>query len=155
MNRLAQIGVLGSAAGGVFFFLGLFPFSVSADATPGVGVIQIGSVLTGLFLLVAGAYLVVYALIHRDQPRSLMRDIGVRLGMTGLVFAAAALLADVMGFGSHEVQDGSLFGWLQALGMLIGFLIASIGVLVYATAEALNAWLESLTQNFGPGNEQQ
>jgi hypothetical protein len=63
-----------------------------------------------------------------------MRDIAVRLGMTGLVFSAAAMLADLMGFGSHVGGEGPLFGWLQAAGMLTGFVISAIGVFLYGAA---------------------
>ncbi|HEC24321.1 MAG TPA: hypothetical protein ENI95_15545 [Chloroflexi bacterium] len=131
MSRLAQLGVFITVLGGVILFLGLFPFAVDADATPGIGMAQMGAMLTGLFMLVLGAYVVVYAMVHRGRPRTLMRDIGIRMGMTGLVFAAAATLADVMGFGSHTTESGPLFGWLQATGMLIGFGIASLGVIIY------------------------
>lgn len=118
--------------GGVIFFMGLFPFAMGLDSTIGIGVSQILATLAGLFLLVFGAYVVAYAMLHRGQPPNLMRDIGVRLGMTGLVIATAAALADVMGFGSHSAQvDGVLFGWLQAAGLMGGFIISALGVMIY------------------------
>lgn len=131
MNRLTQFGVFCVVLGGVLLFLGLFPFAVDAEAVPGIGLTQIFTMLAGLFLLVVGAYVVVYAIMHRGQPRTLRRDVGVRLGMTGLLFAAAAMLADVLGYGSHSPVEGPLFGLAQAAGMVIGFLIAAFGVLVY------------------------
>ncbi len=133
MSRLVQLGIFCIVLGGVILFLGLFPFAVDIDTTPGIGLVQILGMQIGLLLLIGGAYTVVYAILHRGRPRSLMRDIGVRLGMTGLVFSAAATLADVMGFGSHT-NAGPVFGWLQAAGMLAGFLIAAIGVVVYGAA---------------------
>src|SRR5688572_19696010 len=114
MSRLAQFGLFSGVLGGVVLFLGLFPSAIDADWTPDIGLTQIVGMQIGLSLLIIGAYTVVYALIHRGHPRSLMRDIGVRLGMTGLVFSAAATMADVMGFGSHTTDAGPLFGWLQA-----------------------------------------
>lgn len=134
MIRLAQFGVFLVMVGGVVLFLGLFPFAADIDATPGVGIAQILGILAGLFVLVTGAYVMVYALVHRGSPTTLLRDVGVRLGMTGLVFATAATLADLMGFGSHTGSGGFLFGWLQATGMLVGFVIAAIGVLIYGIA---------------------
>ena len=131
MNRLAQLGVFCAVLGGVILFLGLFPFAVDADDTPGIGLAQILAMFAGLFLLILGAYVVVFATIHQGRPRTLVRDIGVRMGMTGFVFAAASTLADVMGFGSHVSGDDVLFGWLQAAGMLIGFGISALGVLIY------------------------
>ncbi len=134
MSRLAQFGLLGAISGGVILFLGLFPSAIDADNTPGIGLIQIVTMQVGLLLLVIGAYVVVYALVHRGRPRTLMRDIAVRLGMTGLVFSAAAMMADLMGFGSHVRGDGPFFGWLQAAGMLVGFVISAIGVFLYGAA---------------------
>ncbi len=131
MSRLAQLGIFCVVLGGVILFLGLFPGAVDADGTPGIGTAQILAILTGLSLLVLGAYIVVYAMIHRGRPRTLVRSIGVRMGLTGLVFAAAATLADIMGFGSHTGNSGPLLGWLQAVGMLVGFAFSALGVLIY------------------------
>jgi hypothetical protein len=131
MSRLAQLGVFSLVLGGVVLFLGVFPSAVDADSVAGIGLLQIVTMLVGLVLIVLGAYVVVYALFHRGTPSTLTRDIGIRLGLTGMVIAAAATLADTMGFGSHTSADGPLFGWLQALGMLFGFGIAALGVLMY------------------------
>src|SRR4051812_20392404 len=90
MSRLAQLGLLLAVFGGVVLFLGVFPSAVDADNTQGIGLVQIGAMQVGLSLLILGAYTVVYATVHRGRPRNLMRDIGVRLGATGLVFSAAA-----------------------------------------------------------------
>jgi len=94
---------------------------------------QILAILIGLGLFVIGAYVVLFALIHRGQPRNLLRDIGVRLGFTGLIISASAILADVFGFGSHTGQQGVLLGWLQAVGVLIGFAVSAVGVIVYGS----------------------
>ncbi|NLH09131.1 MAG: hypothetical protein GX484_16165 [Chloroflexi bacterium] len=129
MSRLAQLGVFCMVLGAVVLFLGLFPGAVNADVTPGIGLVQIIGILTGLVLLVLGAYVVTRALIHRNGRRTLMRDIGVRLGLTGMVFAAAVTLADALGYGSHV--GGSVFGWLQTIGLLLGFGMAALGVIIY------------------------
>lgn len=133
MNRLAQAGILCTTSGGITLFLGLFPGAVDADRTAGIGLIQILIILFGIVLLILGAYITVYALIHRSQPRNLVRDIGTRTGITGILFASAAIMADLFGFGSHTGEEGVLMGWLQALGVLIGFLISAIGVLIYGS----------------------
>ena len=134
MSRLAQLGLFSAVFGGVVLFLGLFPSAIDADSTPGIGLVQILGMQAGLSLLIIGAYTVVFAMVHRGRPRNLMRDIGVRLGMTGLVFSAAATLADVMGFGSHVTGNGPFFGWLQATGMMVGFIVAATGVFIYGAA---------------------
>jgi cellobiose-specific phosphotransferase system component IIC len=134
MTRLAQLGVFFVVLGGVVLFLGLFPQAIDAEHTPEIGPVQLVTMLAGLTMLVLGTYLFAYATIHRGQPRTLQRDVGVRMGMTGLVFAAAATMADIMGFGSHLPSEGIYFGWLQATGMLVGFGIAALGVLIYVLA---------------------
>jgi hypothetical protein len=135
-NRLAQLGLLGMVLGGIVLFLGLFPFAVALDDTPGIGVTQIAAIVVGLFLIVLNAYLIAYALIHRGRPRSLLRDVGLRLGMSGLVFVTAAALADILGFGSHTGGGDLVLGWLQATGILVGFMISAIGVVIYGFARS-------------------
>lgn len=133
MGRLAQAGIFCTTTGGITLFLGLFPGAVAADRTPGIGLAQILVILFGLSLLILGAYITVYALLHRGRPRNLIRDVGMRTGITGILFASAAIMADIFGFGSHVGADGVLMGWLQALGVLIGFAISAIGVLIYGS----------------------
>lgn len=134
MSRLAQLGVFCVVLGGVVLFLGLFPAAVDADSTPGIGIAQILAALGGLSLIVLGAYVVVHALFHRGRPRTLLGDIAIRMGLTGMVLSAAATLADALGFGSHTGSTGPVFGWLQAVGMLFGFGVAALGVLIYGMA---------------------
>jgi len=135
-NRLAQWGFLGIVLRGIALFLGLFPFAVGLDDTPGIGVTQIVVIVIALFLIILNAYLIVYALVHRGHPRRLLRDVGLRLGMSGLVFVAAAALADIMGFGSHTTGGSPVLGGLQAAGMLAGFVLSAIGVLIYGYARS-------------------
>lgn len=136
MGRLSQFGVFFMVLGGVVLFLGLFPGAVDLDSTPGIGIAQMVGMMGGLILLVVGAYVVAHGLMPPRPGRSLLRDIGIRLGLTGMVFAAAATLADSMGFGSHSGSGGPLFGWLQTTGMLLGFLMAAAGVLIYGGARS-------------------
>ena len=131
MSRLAQLGVFTGVIGGVATFMGLFPDAMTVDSTPGIGLGQIFTALIGLTLLTAGAYVFVYATWHRGRTRTLSQDIGMRMGMTGLTFAIAASLADVFGFGSHTLGTGISFGRIQSIGTAVGFLIASLGVLIY------------------------
>lgn len=142
MTRLAQSGIFCTVAGVITLFLGLFPGAVDADRTAGIGLLQILIILFGLAVLILGAYITVFALIHRGQPRNLWRDIGTRTGITGLLFASAAIMADLLGFGSHAGEEGVLMGWLQALGVLIGFLVSSIGVLIYGSVRYPDKYLK-------------
>ena len=54
---------------------------------------------------------------------TLLQQIGVRLMLTGLLFAAIAGLADILGFGSHIRDDISdiFFGSLQGIGIIACF----------------------------------
>lgn len=131
MSRLAQLGVFTSVLGLVTMFAGLFPRAMDVSSTPTIGLAQILFIMTGLTMLTSGAFLFVYAMWHRGQPGTLSRDIGLRMGLTGLTFAIAASLADAFGYGSHSLEFGIVFGRLQATGTAIGFLIASAGVFVY------------------------
>jgi len=132
MNKLAQVGILSIALGSVLLLLGLFPFAADLDSTPGVGVSQLAGIIGGLFFFVLGGYVVLYGVQHNGRPRTLLRDVGVRLGMTGLVVSAASALADTLGFGTHT--SGTLLGAVQATGILVGFAISALGVLIYGLA---------------------
>jgi hypothetical protein len=131
MSRLAQFGVFTGVVGVVATFMGLYPNAVDTDFTPGIGLAQILTALVGLTLLTSGAYVFVYDLWHRGRPQTLSQDIGVRMGLTGLTFAIATSLADVLGFGSHSLGANLTFGYVQAGGMAVGFLFAALGVVVY------------------------
>ncbi len=136
MNRLTQLGVFTIILGGVILFLGLFPFAIDIESAQGLGLVQILAMLVGLALVILGAYVIIHSLLHRGRPRTLMGDIGVRMGLTGLVFSSAATLADLLGFGTHVVEGTSTLGWLQATGLLIGFLFSAVGVLIYGMARS-------------------
>ncbi len=131
MVRLAQFAAFISTVGAVTIFMGLFPEAIDLDNTPGIGLGQILVTLVGLTLLTLGAYIFVYAMWQHQDERTLIQDIGIRLGLTGLTVAIAASLADVFGFGTHSLSAGVTFGELQASGMVAGFVLAAIGVLVY------------------------
>jgi hypothetical protein len=133
MSRLAQLGVFTTVRGGVAMFVSLFPGAMGIDFTPGIGMAQIVVTLFGLMLITLGAYVFVYAMIHRSKPRTLSQDIGIRMGLTGLTLAVAASLADVLGFGSHSLSAGFTFGRIQSIGMAIGFVFAALGVIVYGS----------------------
>jgi hypothetical protein len=132
MNKLAQAGILSIVLGGVLLLLGLFPFAADFDNSPGVGISQLTAIIGGLFFLVLGGYVVLYAVERVNRPHTLLRDVGVRLGMTGLVVSAASALADTLGFGSHSAA--ALLGWVQASGILVGFGLSAIGVFIYGLA---------------------
>jgi len=129
---LFLIGALLSIVSLAAEFLGL-------DLTPGFGMVQMFQLLVGLTFLTAAGFLHVYGLRRRDAPRSLQADIGVRLALTGLVFAYVAGLADLFGIGTHVDPrfDRPYVGWLQTLGVVMGIFSIIAGLLLYYTSRGL------------------
>jgi len=73
---------------------------------------------------------------YSNSKSTLVQQVGVRLMLTGLLFASLAGLADILGFGSHlrtNVTD-IFFGGLQGIGLIASLTISSIGVLIYTVA---------------------
>jgi hypothetical protein len=134
MPRVAQFGIALGALGAMLTFMGLFPGVTGVKPSAGVGIMQIFSILVGFMLLIMGALIYVKFTFYTAKPANLAQQIGIRLALTGLLFAAMAGLSDVLGFGSHAIDSasGTLFGVLQAFGIIASFLVASIGVLIYA-----------------------
>jgi uncharacterized membrane protein len=136
MQRVAQFGIALGALGVVLTFMGLFPGVTGLEPASGIGIVQIFTILVGFTLLILGALIYVKFTFYPSQSATLAQQIGVRLALTGLLFAGMAGLSDVLGFGSHPRGPDSepLFGFLQAFGLIGSFVLASIGVLVYAVA---------------------
>lgn len=134
MERSNETSIIIGALGVVVTLMGLFPGIIGLDAAPGIGVLQVVVILAGFSLLFLGAYVFVYQAFYRGAKRTLAQDVGIRLTLTGLVIAAAAGLADVLGFGSHPPTPSTrpLLGELQAMLFVGGFLVASAGVVIYA-----------------------
>ena len=113
--------------------IGLFPGIVGLEVTPGVGVLQVIVILLGFSLLFLAAYIFAWQTFFAGQPTTLAQAIGIRLTMTGLLFSAAAGLADVLGFGSHTptAPERPFLGVWQAIAFIGGFLVASSGIVIY------------------------
>lgn len=134
MSRIAQLGIALGALGAILTFMGLFPGVTGVPPTPGIGLLQIFTILIGFTLLIWGALIYVKFTFYPFKPANLVQQIGTRLSLTGLVLAALTSLADVLGFGSHGlISESQVFvGRLQSIGMIVNFIMASIGVLIYA-----------------------
>jgi hypothetical protein len=131
--RIAQFGIAVGALGVMLTFMGLFPGVTGIEATGGIGPLQIFTILGGFSLLIAGALIYVKFTFYLGRPANLVQQIGIRLALTGLIFAAMAGLADILGFGSNPPDTGSIYlGPWQAVGMVGSLFIASLGVLIYA-----------------------
>ena len=135
MAKLSQIGIAIVFLGVVITAIGLFPGVIGLEQSPGIGIVQTLVILAGFTILTLGALLFVQTAYYAGIKHNLAQQIGFRLSLTGLVLAIAAGLADLLGYGSHppgvEGQRPFLGNW-QALGLLGGFAIASLGVLIVA-----------------------
>ncbi len=134
MPRVAQFGMALGVLGAVLTFMGLFPGVTGLEPAAGIGVVQIFAILIGFALLIMGALIYVKFTFYVFKPANLAQQIGIRLALTGLLFAAITGMADLFGFGSNLRDAGSepIFGFLQALGIIGSFVLAAVGVLVYA-----------------------
>ncbi len=133
MENYGQISITLGTLGVVITLIGLFPGIIGLEAAEGIGVLQVLVILLGFSIFFTAAYLFVKQAFYPGQPTTLAQDIGTRLTMTGLLIAAAAGLADVLGFGTHisDTYDRPLLGQLQALFFIGGILLASSGVVVF------------------------
>jgi len=113
----------------LIFLVGVSPDLIGMDRSPVVGFVQVGVWLTGLALLLLGAYLTI-RVIRNGRQHTLWADVGVRLIATGYVVAAAASLADFIGIGSHTLP-GLVFGHLQVSGLVLGVLVSLVGVVLF------------------------
>lgn len=139
MGRFAQVGIAIGALGVVLALMGLFPQLTGALVTPGIGLVQVTLMLVGYSLLLSGAIIYAKFTFYLGIAPTLLQQIGLRLTMTGIVFAALAGYADIFGFGSHLRTDNSdiFFGGFQAVGLLFSLTLSSFGVVVYTVSGIL------------------
>lgn len=136
MSRFGQVGIAIGALGIIIAFMGLFPGVTGIEQTPGIGVVQVIMLLVGYAMLIMGAVIYVKFTFYLGVPSNLAQQIGIRLSLTGLLFAAISGLSDILGFGSHvrTATTDIFFGWLQGVGIIACLAIASFGVLIYTVA---------------------
>lgn len=127
--RLARRWMTVVLIGLFIFVIGVEPDLIGMDRSPVVGFVQVGVWLTGLAILLLGAYATV-RVIRNNRPNSLRADIGLRLVATGYVVAATASLADFIGLGAHRIPDVS-FGPIQIIGLVVGLLLCLLGLILY------------------------
>ncbi len=134
MGKLSQVGIAVAVLGGVIALIGLFPSITGLEPSPGVGVLQTLVILAGFSILIGGAFLFVQSAYYPGVKHNLAQQIALRLSMTGLVISTASGLADVLGFGSHPptADQRPFLGTLQTIGLIVGFVIASVGVIIFA-----------------------
>jgi uncharacterized membrane protein len=120
----------------LLIFLAIAADVLRLDLTPGFGMVQMVAFLTGLSSLTLAAFLYLHSLRPDDAPRSLQADIGVRLGLTGLVFAFVTGLSDLIGIGTHVNPnfERPFVGPLQLGGLVVGLLMIVAGLILYYTS---------------------
>ena len=121
-----RMGLLITIIGLLIFLLGVNPGMFKLDRSPVVGFVQIAVFLVGLAMICLGGYISLNALWNGSQ-KTIIADIGLRMVSTGYVIAVASGMADVFGFGTHNFPQIPYFGPLQAIGVMIGEIIISIG----------------------------
>ncbi len=121
-----RIGLALVIVGQIVFILGADPGLFGLDRSPVTGFIQIAVLSVGLAAICLGGYLTLNSLWNGYQ-KTIAADVGLRLVATGYVIAVSAGMADVFGFGTHILPVIPYFGPLQAIGVMIGEIIISIG----------------------------
>ena len=127
--RWIQRWVVLTTIGVLVFAVGIHPDVIGMDRSRVIGFIQMGVWLTGLGLLLLGAFLTV-RVVRNGRPMSLRAEIGTRLIATGFVVSATATLADFLAIGSHRLP-WVYFGPLQVGGLVAGGIVSLIGVVLY------------------------
>jgi hypothetical protein len=121
-----RIGLALVIFGLIVFVLGAQPALFSLDRSPVTGFLQIAVLLIGLALICLGGYMTLNTLWNGRQ-KSIAADVGLRLVSTGYVISVASGMADVFGFGTHRFPAIPYFGPWQAVGVIIGEIIITIG----------------------------
>ncbi|MGJ3240930.1 MAG: hypothetical protein ACFE0Q_19635 [Anaerolineae bacterium] len=136
MSRFGQVGIAFAALGVMVALMGLFPGVTGVEETPGIGVVQVFMLLAGYAMMTFGGLIYAKFTFYLDVKPTLSQQIGIRLMLTGLLFAAIAGLADILGFGSHVRSESSdiFFGNLQGIGIIACLTISSLGVVIYTVA---------------------
>ncbi|HLA43680.1 MAG TPA: hypothetical protein VJZ27_09610 [Aggregatilineales bacterium] len=134
IQQFVQFGILVATLGVVLCLIGLYPGVTGVEPKSGIGVLQIIILLVGMSFIILGALIFVKVGFHPTTRSNLTQRIAIRLSLTGLLFSAAMGLSDVLGYGSNP-PDGPenfpILGKFQAGGMIMGFVIASFGVLLF------------------------
>ncbi|MFP4324018.1 MAG: hypothetical protein ACLFTK_16305 [Anaerolineales bacterium] len=137
LQQLVQLGILTMTMGIVFLLIGLYPGITGLEPRSGIGILQIGIILMGMSLIIIGELIFVKLGFYPHTPTNLAQRIALRLSLTGLLLAVAIGFSDVLGYGSNPPEGDESFpilGTYQAVGMIMGFVVASVGVLIFVLA---------------------
>ena len=136
-EKFVQASILIGTFGLVTCFMGLYPGITGAEPQSGIGVLQILAILSGMSFMILGALIFVKVNFYPQVSVNLAQQIALRLCLTGILFAAASGFADLLGYGSNPPggpEEIPILGPYQAAGMVFGYFVAAVGVLMYAIA---------------------
>lgn len=134
IQQLLQFGILIAALGAIFSLIGLFPGVTGIDPQTGTGILQIVMIIAGVWLIIVGELVLVKVVFYPRQSSNLSQSIAIRLSFTALLFLGAVGMSDVLGYGSNPPEGDfsyPIMGVFQASGIVLGFVMASIGVLLF------------------------
>lgn len=136
-QQLVQFGILVATLGLILSLIGLYPSITGVEPKTGIGVVQILIlILGGMPLTILGGMIFVKVGFYSATPLNLAQRIAIRVSLTGLLFAAAVGMSDVFGYGSNPTTPNSfpVLGVYQSAGMVFGFGLALLGVMVFLLA---------------------
>lgn len=124
--------------GTILIFFSLAADQLGLDRTPEFGMVQMFLFLVGITSYTLGAFIHLRGM-QQTKSKSLQASIGTRLAATGLIFAYAAGLADLLSIGTHPHPDFErpFVGWLQLFGTGLGIISILSGVLLYYTSRRI------------------
>lgn len=137
-----RVGLALTIFGFIVFLLGIDPALFGLDRSPVTGFVQIAVFLVGLASICLGGYICLNGLWNGSQ-KTIAADIGFRLVSTGYVIAVVSGMADVFGFGTHPFPNVPYFGPLQAIGVMIGEAIITLGFLLLIPYKKVGSGLSS------------
>ena len=128
-----KVSLVLALIGAPFILLSVGADLLRLDLTPGFGLVQIAGVLIGVTLLVAAGYLFLAQPRTPGQNIPLLADVGLRMGLTGLLACYVSGLADAVGVGTHggARYERPVFGHLQMIGLAVGLVITAAGLLLF------------------------
>lgn len=122
-------GLMILALGFLIFLLGVRPGIFFLDRSPVIGFVQIAVFSVGLAVMCFAGIFTLNALWNGSQ-RSILADVGYRLVLTGYVVVVLSGLADVFGIGTHRFPAVPYFGFVQAVGVMLGQLTIALGFIM-------------------------
>jgi hypothetical protein len=128
-----QAQLILSVLGLVLIAISVWADLLGLDLTPGFGVFQVLGSLVGITFLTTAAYLFLAQGYQLGKERTLLADVGIRTGLTGLLTCYVSGLADLLGVGTHQGArfERPFFGPLQIAGLVIGLFLILVGLVLF------------------------